>query len=100
MPATTKMPRARAKTLRVAVLMGGVSSEREVSLRSGKAVSLALSELGHAVSPIDVTRDDREALAGLPAEIDAAFIALHGRFGEDGGVQRRLEALRIPYIGS
>lgn len=101
MPTTAKLPnRTRTRALRVAVLMGGVSSEREVSLRSGAAVVKALSTLGHAVTGVVVDADDERALAGLPRELDAAFIALHGRFGEDGEVQRRLAALGVPYVGS
>ena len=84
--------------LRVVVLMGGVSSEREVSLRSGAAVSAALGRLGHAVTGYDVV--DRR-LEGVGTDrFDAAFIALHGEFGEDGGVQRLLEDRGLAYTGS
>ncbi|MCI0341434.1 MAG: D-alanine--D-alanine ligase [Planctomycetales bacterium] len=79
------------------VLMGGVSSEREVSLRSGRAVVEALRARGIAVEPFVV---DREDLEGLPPSPAAAVIALHGRFGEDGTVQRLLEERGIPYTGS
>jgi D-alanine-D-alanine ligase len=84
--------------MRIAVLLGGFSSEREVSLRSGAAVVKALRALGHDVREIDV-RDERIAdLDRDPPEI--AFIALHGRFGEDGGVQALLQGKGIPYTGS
>jgi len=84
--------------MRIAVLLGGFSSEREVSLRSGAAVAKALRSLGHEVHEVDV-RDERvEALDGVRP--DVVFIALHGRFGEDGGVQALLGSKRIPYTGS
>ncbi|HLG30286.1 MAG TPA: D-alanine--D-alanine ligase [Candidatus Brocadiales bacterium] len=86
------------KTKNVAVLMGGVSSEREVSLRSGAAVSEALKQAGHNVICIEVNDEKVEELDGL--EIDVAFIALHGYFGEDGGIQSLLESKGIPYTGS
>jgi D-alanine-D-alanine ligase len=84
--------------MKVAVLMGGNSSEREISLRTGRAVAEALRALGHMVAEVD-------AGPGLAAELyrldpDAAFIALHGRYGEDGCVQGLCEVLQIPYTGS
>lgn len=85
---------------RVAVLMGGLSGEREVSLRSGAAVSRALRELGHEILEIDVGDDVVEVVAGLRGKADAAFVALHGRLGEDGTVQGLLELVGIPYTGS
>ncbi len=86
--------------LRVGVVMGGTSSEREISLRSGCAVAEALSELGHDVVSIDIGTglDAVEDLAD--ADIDVAFLALHGKQGEDGCVQGVLEMLGIPYTGS
>ncbi len=81
----------------VAVLMGGPSSEREISLKSGAAVARALREAGHTVHEIDVTG---RMLPDLPLGTDAVFPALHGEFGEDGGIQALLEANRIPYVGS
>lgn len=81
---------------KVAVLMGGPSAEREVSLRSGAAVAGALERRGYAATAVDVTG---RALA-LPAGVEAVFIALHGEFGEDGAVQRLLEDRRIPYTGA
>ena len=101
MSTTAKLPtRLRTRRLTIAVLMGGVSSEREVSLRSGKAVVAGLTKRGHEVHAIDVTSDGPGALDAIPDDVDAVFLALHGRFGEDGEVQRRLEARGISYIGS
>lgn len=76
--------------------MGGVSSERDVSLDSGKNVADALESIGY-----DVVRTvlDAENLDAMPKDVDAAYIALHGKWGEDGGVQRLLDALAIPYTG-
>ena len=77
--------------------MGGRSSEREVSLLSGKNIAEALKSLGkYEVVPVDVREDD---LSALPTGVDAAYIALHGGWGENGGVQAALNALKIPYTG-
>jgi D-alanine-D-alanine ligase len=84
-------------SLKVAVLRGGMSAEREVSLNTGKAIAKALRELGHRVVEIDAGRDLPIVLAG--ENPDVAFIALHGRGGEDGSVQGLLEIMRIPYTG-
>jgi D-alanine-D-alanine ligase len=83
---------------RVAVLKGGRSLERQVSLRSGARVEDALTRLGHEVISIDVAGDLIERLR--EAGPDVAFIAMHGRDGEDGTVQELLEILDIPYTGS
>ena len=83
---------------RVGVLMGGMSSERTISLKSGRAVAQALRERGHNVMEIDVGPDLPEQLR--TNQIDVAWIALHGAFGEDGCVQGLLEIMRIPYTGS
>ena len=85
---------------RVAVLMGGLSAEREVSLLSGAAVAVALAELGHEVRAVDVGEALVEQVAALRGRVDAVFIMLHGRLGEDGTVQGLLELLGIPYTGS
>lgn len=85
---------------RVGVLMGGTSAEREVSLRSGSAVAAALSRLGHDVTPVVLEPNADPWLTLSAADIDTAFIALHGRLGEDGCVQGMLELLGIPYTGS
>jgi D-alanine-D-alanine ligase len=83
---------------RIGVLMGGLSSERDVSLRTGEAVLAALKDRGHDAVPIYVDRDVDVALR--QERIDVAFIALHGRWGEDGCIQGLLETLGIPYTGS
>ena len=82
----------------VAVLMGGWSAERDVSLRSGKACADALTRSGHRVTPIDVGRDIAAVLAA--AKPDVALNVLHGRPGEDGTLQGLLEILGIPYSHS
>ena len=82
---------------KVAVSMGGRSSEREVSLLSGKNVADALASLGkYEVVPVDLTEENLDA---LPKDVDAVYIALHGGWGENGGVQAALNALKIPYTG-
>jgi D-alanine-D-alanine ligase len=83
---------------RVAVLKGGRSLERQVSLRSGARVQEALEHLGHEVLAIDVGPDLVGAL--VDHRPDVAFVALHGRDGEDGTVQELLEVIGIPYTGS
>ncbi|GAB4261994.1 MAG: D-alanine--D-alanine ligase [Deferrisomatales bacterium] len=83
---------------RVAVLMGGPSAEREVSLKTGAAVSAALRRLGREVVEIDAGPDLAQQVAASGATV--AFIALHGRLGEDGTVQGLLEVARLPYTGS
>jgi D-alanine-D-alanine ligase len=83
---------------KVAVLKGGGSLERTVSLRSGARVQSALRQLGHEVVAIDAGADLVEQL--LEVQPDAAFVALHGSDGEDGTVQGLLEAIGIPYTGS
>jgi D-alanine-D-alanine ligase len=82
----------------VAVLKGGRSLERTISLRSGARVEDALERLGHRVAPIDAGHDLVDRLRELRP--DVAFVALHGRDGEDGTVQELLEAVGIPYTGS
>jgi D-alanine-D-alanine ligase len=86
------------KSKRIGVLMGGLSAEREVSLQSGRAVHQALVERGYDAVAIDMGRDLPEVLRR--EGVQAAFIALHGRYGEDGCVQGLLELLQIPYTGS
>src|SRR5579864_2320395 len=82
----------------VAVLMGGWSAEREISLRSGKACADALARAGYQVTPIDVGRDIATVLGALKP--DVALNVLHGRPGEDGTLQGVLEVLGIPYSHS
>ena len=78
--------------------MGGLSREREISLKTGKAILKALTDKGYNAHPIDVGYDIAETL--LRERIECAFVALHGRFGEDGTIQGMLELMRIPYTGS
>ncbi len=85
---------------RVGVVMGGTSSEREVSLQSGKAVARALAEAGHDVVALDI-QDPADAWSKLrKAQVDVAFLALHGRLGEDGCIQGLLETMGVAYTGS
>jgi D-alanine-D-alanine ligase len=95
--------------MKVAVLSGGRSSERDVSLRSGEAVTRGLTEAGHEPLPVTIAADgswrSREepvepAPAGGLLGADVAFPVLHGPFGEDGSVQGLLEWLDLPYVGS
>ncbi len=93
-----QMTRDDLKNRRIGVLMGGLSAEREISLRTGNAILTALQEVGYDTVGIDAGAD-------LPArivaeKIEVAFIALHGRGGEDGSVQGLLETMQIPYTGS
>ncbi len=81
--------------LHVTVMLGGPSAEREVSLRSGRAVTEALLGLGHWISWVDPRTDSWQ----LPEKCDAVFLTLHGTYGEDGTVQRRLEELGVAYTG-
>ena len=80
----------------VAVLKGGPSSEREVSLRSGAAVAKGLRAAGYEVDEIDV----KQKTLALPPRVEGVFVALHGEFGEDGQVQAQLERFGVPYTGS
>lgn len=82
----------------IGVLMGGISSEREVSFKTGEAVAKALETLSYRVRRIVV--DDNITYVLGNSDIDVAFIALHGKFGEDGCIQGLLEILGIPYTGS
>lgn len=86
----------------IGVLLGGPSTEREVSLKSGKAVCESLESLGVKVVPIDITSDGVEENIQLikSQNIDCAFLALHGKFGEDGQIQSILDELKLPFTGS
>ncbi len=84
----------------VTVLMGGFSTERDVSLTSGKACAEALAKAGYRVSTLDVPRDVRAIVAGIAPDTDVVFNALHGRFGEDGCIQGILDIMEIPYTHS
>jgi D-alanine-D-alanine ligase len=85
------------RRLKITVLSGGPSSEREVSLKSGRAVAAALTSIGHDVYLADISRED---LSSLDRPMDMVFIALHGAFGEDGQLQQILEDRGIRYCGS
>ncbi|MBI5144754.1 MAG: D-alanine--D-alanine ligase [Candidatus Omnitrophica bacterium] len=87
---------------KIGVLMGGPSTEREISFKSGKAVFAVLKEAGLDAVPIDIETDDKEKNISLikSYHIDCAFLALHGRFGEDGTIQEILQGIRMPYTGS
>ncbi|MBL0941644.1 MAG: D-alanine--D-alanine ligase [Alphaproteobacteria bacterium] len=85
---------------RVAILMGGFSAEREVSLVSGAAVLKAVEQLGHQPIAVDVTRNLREILDHLDPKPDVVLNLLHGRWGEDGRFQAILDLLEIPYAYS
>jgi D-alanine-D-alanine ligase len=83
---------------KIGVLMGGISAEREISLKTGNAILSALLKMGFKAVGIDVKKDIFERL--IKEKIDVAFVALHGKFGEDGCVQGILEFMGIPYTGS
>lgn len=87
---------------KIGVLLGGPSTEREISFKSGKAVFNALQQLGLKVEAIDIDTDNiKENMRLIKSrKINCAFVALHGRFGEDGSIQMILETLKIPYTGS
>ncbi len=95
-----KLMKNGQKTHRIGVIMGGVSAERDVSLRTGEGVAKALEERGHDVARITFGSGDSLPELIRLARIDVAFIALHGRGGEDGCVQGMLELLGVPYTGS
>jgi D-alanine-D-alanine ligase len=84
-----------SKKLKITVMLGGPSAEREVSLRSGAAVVAALRSRGHDVFELD----PQDANWVLPEKTDVVFLALHGTYGEDGTVQRQLEKLGVAYTG-
>lgn len=83
---------------RIGVLMGGFSGEREVSLSSGEQVYQALRRRGYTAERVDI--NDADQLVSQLAQVQMAFICLHGGFGEDGTLQLLLELLNIPYVGS
>ena len=95
--AVGRLPRT-TRPLDITVLMGGPSSERQVSLMSGEAIADALQRVGHRVERADISTSDSSALDR--AAIDVVFIVLHGSFGESGEVQSLCEARRLPYTGS
>ncbi len=84
-----------SKKLKIVVMLGGPSAEREVSLRSGAGVAKALRSLGHTVMELDPEKPNWI----LPPDTEVVFLALHGTYGEDGTVQEQLEKLGVPYTG-
>ena len=99
------------RRLRLAVLMGGPSSEHEVSLLSGHNVQHFLDQKKYAITPVMISKSNRWKFGSavavpLPAALtrlknfDVAFLALHGQFGEDGTIQALLDAIGLPYTGS
>jgi D-alanine-D-alanine ligase len=88
------------KTTKIAVLLGGDSQEREISLQSGQAVYNSLLNLGANVCKIDIVKNQQAMWLKQIQTVDFAFIALHGRGGEDGKIQALLELIGIPYTGS
>jgi len=92
------MTKTLITTKKIGVLMGGFSSERDISIRSGLAIYQALQELGYNSALIDVGRDIVDVLK--KEKIKIAFLALHGGIGENGAIQGMLEVLGIPYTGS
>jgi D-alanine-D-alanine ligase len=84
-----------SRKLNIVVMLGGPSAEREVSLRTGAAVAKALRSVGHAVTEID----PKDGTFSLPPNTDVVFLALHGTYGEDGTIQKQLDALGVPYTG-
>jgi D-alanine-D-alanine ligase len=95
-PPNYPKPRDVQRKLRITVLAGGPSAERDVSLKSGQAIASALESAGHSVQLADISPDSLDAL-DIPS--DMVFIALHGTFGEDGQIQRILEQRGITYCG-
>lgn len=93
-----RVTKSTAQSLAVTVLMGGPSSERQISMKSGKAVAEALEEMGHDVVRADIGANDLSALDR--ESLDVVFPALHGQFGEDGTVQRIMEQRGVRYCGS
>src|SRR5207244_1777905 len=90
-----KRQKGSALPKKIAVLMGGPGSERDVSLATGQGVSRALRSLGAEVAEIDVRDENFQ----LPSDVDLAFLTIHGTFGEDGQLQRILERRGIAYTG-
>ncbi|MDD3519828.1 MAG: D-alanine--D-alanine ligase [Actinomycetota bacterium] len=87
---------SKKKDIKIGVICGGISSEREISLKTGQGIYSALTELGYNADFIDFKGED----ISLFKKIDIAFLALHGKYGEDGTVQGVLELFKIPYTGS
>src|SRR5690625_6672141 len=84
--------------MQIAVLFGGVSGERKVSLSCGKGIIAPIKKNNHQVIGIDFNPDRMQEIIEL--DVDLVFIGLHGKFGEDGRIQGLLDMLNIPYVGS
>ena len=84
-----------SEKMNIVVMLGGPGAEREVSLRSGESVARALRSLGHSVTELDPKPGEWK----LPAQTEVVFLALHGTYGEDGGVQAELDRIGVPYTG-
>ena len=85
---------------KIAVLMGGISNEREISLNSGNSCLNALKQFGYDAHKVDITSSDFDTIKKQLDGFDLVFNALHGLFGEDGGIQKILNKLNIPYTHS
>ena len=83
--------------MKVGVLMGGISTEREISLKSGEGIVASIDREKYDVVPVVI--DSKDDVINKVRDLDFAFLALHGKFGEDGSVQSVLETLEIPYSG-
>ena len=83
--------------MKVGVLMGGISTEREISLKSGEGIVASIDREKYDVVPVVI--DSKDDVINKVKDLDFAFLALHGKFGEDGSVQSVLETLGIPYSG-
>lgn len=83
--------------MKVGVLMGGISTEREISLKSGEGIVASIDGEKYDVVPVVI--DSKDDVINKVKDLDFAFLALHGKFGEDGSVQSVLETLGIPYSG-
>ena len=86
------------QSLAITLLAGGISAEREISLLTGEQIAAALRRRGHRVFQADIAPTNLAALDHQPC--DVVFPALHGTFGEDGGIQEILEQRRLPFVGS
>ncbi|MDD5080442.1 MAG: D-alanine--D-alanine ligase [Candidatus Omnitrophica bacterium] len=96
------MVQSDLKKMKIGVLGGGISSEREISLKSAIEIDTSLNRQGYNCVFIDIKDTDKDALRSILFDngIEIAFIALHGKFGEDGGIQQYLSEFGIPYTGS
>ena len=94
------MGKQNLKEMKVALIQGGVSAERDVSLSTGQAFDKALSELGVDYIVVDAKEDLPKVLSELRPKVNVALLALHGKLAEDGVVQGICEYLKLPYTGT